>query len=149
MILRRHINNFTRLQDAARSLRKESASGDHPTYKQPCPERASLCPMASPNAVQRGCGKIMNIDSDTKSITVELSMSKKFIINLNGKFSPDVRFDSNGRQSNILDFNIGDTVAIDWRNTQDGATILALIPDRSGEVGDFAHIRHNNSKYGL
>jgi hypothetical protein len=146
MILRRQINNFTKLQDAARSSRKESASSDCPTDKQPCPKRATFCPMASPNTVQHGYGKIVKIDSDTKSMTVELSMSNAFMINLKGILSPDVRFDFNGRLSNILDFNIGDTVTIDWRNTQDGATILALIPDRSEQIIYFTPFGGNDCK---
>jgi len=137
MILRRQSKNSAGPQDAIRYLGKTRAPGDPPTDNPAGPKRASFCPMASSDAVQHGCGRIIHIDSDTKSMTVELSLNKKFMINLKGKLSPDVRFDSNGRLSSILDFNIGDTVTIDWRNTQDGATILALIPDRSAQIIDF------------
>ena len=146
MILRRQSKNSAGPQDAIRYLGKTRAPGDPPTDNPAGPKRASFCPMASPDAVQHGCGQIAHIDSDTKSITVELSMSKKFMINLNGKLSPDVRFDSNGRLSSILDFNIGDIVTIDWRNTQDGATILALIRDRSEQIIYFTPFGGNYCK---
>ena len=144
MTLKRYNCNHTRHNKFARFSLEGKVCYDHTTGNQVCPQRASLCPMASPNAVHVGRGQILQISSDTNSIAVELSMGKRFLITLKGKLSSDVRFDANGRLSSILDFNIGDSVTIHWRNTQDGAIILALIPGHSARIIDFAQIRASN-----
>ncbi len=144
MTLKRHNRNHTRHNKFARFSLEGKVCYDHPTGNQVSPKKASLCPMASPNTVHVGRGQILKICSDTNSIAVELSMGKRFLITLKGKLSSDVRFDANGRLSSILDFNIGDSVTIHWRNTQDGAIILALISGHSARIIDFAHIRASN-----
>lgn len=144
MTLKRYNNDITGHNNFPRFSIEGKVCYDRPTGNQVCHKRASLCPMASQNTVHVGRGQILQISSDTNSIAVELSMGKRFLLTLKGKLSSDVRFDANGRLSSILDFNIGDSVTIHWRNTQDGAIILALIPGHSARIIDFAHIRAIN-----
>jgi hypothetical protein len=146
MTLNRYDNNFTSQHKFSRLSLEGKVFSEHPTDHKACRKRASFCPMASPNTVHVGRGQIRHIGSDTDSIAVELSMGKRFQITLKGKLSSDVQFDTNGRLSSILDFKIGDSVTIHWRNTKDGAIILALISGYPAQIIDFADVRSSKRK---
>ena len=131
MTIKRYNNNLAIPRNFARNPLEGKGCYDHPAEHQVCHKKFSSCPMASPNTTYVGCGQILQIDSDTNSMAVELSMGKRFLITLKGKLSPDVRFGANGRPSSILDFNIGDKVTIHWCNTKNGAMIMTLTPDQA------------------
>ena len=144
MTPRRYHNHFMSNDSHDRLSLVNKVSYDPPADKSPGQKRALLCPMASSDTVQHRCGQITHIDSDTGSIAVELSMSKKFLITLKGKLAPDVQFGSRGHLTSILDFKIGDVVTIHWRNTEEGATILAILPNQSAQIVDYSHIRSSS-----
>jgi hypothetical protein len=136
-----YFKESTSARRVTRSSLKGNASDDHPTENQAGHKRISPCPMATPKTVYIGCGQIRHIGNETNSIAVEMSMGKRFMITLKGKLSPDVRIESRGRPSSILDFNIGDNVTIHWRNTKDGILFLALLPGHAAELLDIAYFR--------